>query len=311
IPLRSTPVNIHPNAQWKQNGITVAGGNGVGNAKNQLCYPWGLYIDDDQSVYVTDTSNHRIMKWKPDETSGQVVAGGNKRGSGIHQLSDPYDVIIDKDTDSLVICDGSNQRVVRWPRRNGTCGETIISNVHCRSLTMDENGSLYVTGAGEDKVRRYRRGESQETVVAGDNGSGDRLNQLSCTEYVFVDQHHSVYVSEWKNDRVMKWTEGAKQGTVVAGGHGRGNGLKQLACPRGVVVDQMGTVYVADAGNARIMRWPEGATQGSVIVGGNGIGGQSNQLHGPVGLSFDRYGNLYVADNGNHRVQKFNLKYNG
>ncbi|CAF4732234.1 unnamed protein product [Rotaria sp. Silwood1] len=311
IPLRSTPVNIHPNARWKQNGITVAGGNGEGYGNNQLCYPWGLYVDDDQTVYVTDTCNHRIMKWRLGETSGQVVAGGNKRGRGIHQLSDPFDVIVDNGTDSLIICDGSNQRVVRWPRRNGTSGETIISNVHCRSLTMDENGSLYVTAAGDDKVRRYRRGEFQETVVAGDNGSGDRLDQLSSTEYVFVDQHHSVYVSEWQNDRVMKWKEGAKQGTVVAGGHGRGNSLEQLACPRGVVVDQLGTVYVADAGNARIMRWSEGATQGNVIIGGNGIGKRSNQLHGPVGLSFDRYGNLYVVDNGNHRVQKFNLKYNG
>ncbi|CAF3762312.1 unnamed protein product, partial [Rotaria sp. Silwood1] len=203
IPLRSTPVNIHPNARWKQNGITVAGGNGEGNGNNQLCYPWGLYVDDDQTVYVTDTCNHRIMKWRQGETSGQVVAGGNKRGRGIHQLSDPFDVIVDNGTDSLIICDGSNQRVVRWPRRNGTSGETIISNVHCRSLTMDENGSLYVTAAGDNKVRRYRRADFQEIVVAGDNGSGDRLDQLSSTEYVFVDQHHSVYVSEWQSDRVM------------------------------------------------------------------------------------------------------------
>ncbi|CAF3000908.1 unnamed protein product, partial [Rotaria sp. Silwood2] len=306
-PLRSpSRTNIHPNARWQQNSITVAGGNRQGNGINQLSDPWGLYVDDDQTVYVADWSNHRIVEWKWGATSGQVVAGGNGQGSGAHQLSYPQDVIVDKERDSLIICDRSNRRVVRWPRRNGTSGETIISNIDCVGLTMDENGSLYVTDNGKGEVRRYRRGESQGTVVAGGNGSGNRLDQLSDPRYVFVDRDHSVYVSEYGNDRVMKWVEGAKQGTVVAGGQGQGNDLRQLYYPQGVVVDQLGTVYVADAGNDRIMRWPKGATQGSVIVGGNGRGGQSNQLYEPIGLSFDRHGNLYAVECGNHQVHKFN-----
>ncbi|CAF4540414.1 unnamed protein product, partial [Didymodactylos carnosus] len=60
-------------------------------------------------------------------------------------------------------------------------------------------------------------GESQGTVIAGGNGSGNRLDQLSSPRYVFVDRDHSVYVSDYGNDRVMKWMEGAKQDMVVAG----------------------------------------------------------------------------------------------
>ena len=269
-----------------------------------------MYIDDDQTIYIADTWNHRIIEWKWNATSGQVVAGGNKEGNEAHQLSCPFDVIVDKERDNLIICDRENRRVVRWPRRNGTSGETIISNINCRGLTMDENGSLYVIDEGKHEVRRYRRGESQGTVVAGGNGNGNRLNQLSDPEYVFVDRDHSVYVSDYGNDRVMKWMEGAKEGIVVAGGQGKGNSLRQLSYPYGVVVDQLDTVYVADCGNARIMRWMKGATQGNIIVGGNGEGRQSNQLNGPVGLSFDRHGNLYVVEYGNHRVQKFNIDSN-
>ena len=269
-PLRGSAIDIYPNARWQQNGLTVAGGNGQGNGINQLYYPLGLYVDDEQSVYVADRSNRRIVEWKSGATSGQVVAGGNGEGSGAHELSFATDVIVDKENDSLIICDNENKRVVRWPRRNGTSGETIISNIDCVGLTMDENGSLYVIDFGKHEVRRYRRGESQGTVVAGGNGSGNRLDQLSRPQYVFVDRDHSVYVSDCGNHRVMKWTEGAKQGIVVAGGQGEGNGLTQLSYPQGVIVDQLGTVYVADYGNARIMRWSKGATQGSVIVGGNG-----------------------------------------
>ncbi|CAF4854666.1 unnamed protein product, partial [Rotaria socialis] len=311
IPLRGCSIDIHPNARWKQNGLTVAGGNGQGNGINQLSNPWGLYVDDDQTVYITDSGNHRIVERKSCATNGQVVAGGNEEGSEAHQLSYPRDVIVDKERDSLIICDRSNQRVVRWSRRNGTSRETIISNVTCVGLTMDENGSLYVVNVGNNEVRRYRRGESQGTVVAGGNGRGKRLDQLFSPYYVFVDPDHSVYVSDWGNYRAMKWMEGAKEGIVVADGEGKVNGLTQLSHPRGVVVDQLGTVYVADRVNHRIMRWPKGAIERSVIVGGNGEGGQSNQLNGPFGLSFDRYGNLYVVDKENHRVQKFNIEFNG
>ncbi len=308
MPLRGPAIHIHPKAKWQENGLTVAGGNGPGNGSNQLSIPWGLYVDDDQTVYVADQSNHRIVEWKLGAASGQVVAGGNGQGSGAHQLSDPQDVIIDKERDSLIICDFLNRRVVRWPRQNGTSGETIISNIRCEGLTMDEYGSLYVTYREKHEVRRYRRGESEGTVVAGGNGIGNRLDQLSSPQDVFVDRDHSVYVSEWGNHRVMKWMEGAKQGIVVAGVQGKGNGLTQLSYPSEVVVDQLGTVYVADWGNDRTMRWVKGATQGSVIVGGNGRGEQSNQLYWPTGLSFDRHGNLYVVDYGNDRVQKFNIE---
>ncbi|CAF2248128.1 unnamed protein product [Rotaria magnacalcarata] len=278
IPLRGSSIDIHPSARWKQSGFTVTGGNGQGDGINQLSNPLGCYVDDDQTVYVGDQYNHRIVECKSGKTSSQVVADGNAHGREARKLSYPYDVIVDKERDSLIISDNSNQRVVRWSRRNGTNGETIISNIDCRGLTMDENPSLYVVDYRKAEVRRYRRGESQGTVVAGGNGSGNRLDQLCI---------------------------------VVAGGKGAGNSLTQLSSPQGVLVDQLGTVYVADGGNDRIMRWPNGATQGSVIVGENGRGGQSNQLYWPFGLSFDRHGNLYVVDYGNHRVQKFDIEFNG
>jgi len=308
-PLRGSSVDIHPNARWQQNGVIVAGGYGAGSGINQLSGPWGLYVDDDQTVYVADRGNHRIVEWKSGATSGRVVAGGNGHGNGAHQLYDPVDVIVDKETDSIIIADYVNRRVVRWPRQNGTSGETIVSGIACVGLTMDSNGSLYVNDETNAQVRRYRRGESQGTVVAGGNGNGNHLNQLAGPQYTFVDRDYSVYVSDLGGQRVMKWTEGAKVGITVAADQGAGNDLKQLHYPQGVVVDQLGTVYVADKWNHRIMRWPKGATQGSVIVERSSQD-QANQLNLPLGLSFDRHGNLYVVENGNARVQRFDIENN-
>ncbi|CAF3030366.1 unnamed protein product [Rotaria sp. Silwood2] len=308
VPLRASAIDIPPNARWQQKGVTVAGGNGYGDGSNQLSRPYGLYVDDEQTVYVADSDNHRIVEWKSGETSGQVVASGNGEGSGANQFWEPVDVTVDKERDSLTICDHCKATVVRWPRRNGTSGETIISNIDCWGLTIDETGSLYVVDCEKHEVRRYRRKECEGTVIAGGNGRGNRLDQLYHPNYVFVDQDHSVYVSDGGNHRVMKWMKGATQGIVVAGDHGIGESLTQLFWPEGVVVDQLGTVYVVDSDNARIMRWPQGATQGNVIIGGNGGGEQSNQLSAPYGLSFDRHGNLYVADSDNRRVQRFDIQ---
>jgi len=299
--------NIGANAKWIQNGTTVAGGNGYGKELNQLTHPSSLYVDDDQTIYVTDQNNHRIVEWKSGAKTGQIVAGGHGQGNQSNQLNIPADVIIDKETDSLIICDYGNKRVVRWPRQNGASGETIISDIPCYGLTMDNYGYLYVSDYSKHEVIRLKMGDTKGTVVAGGNGQGNRLDQLSHPMYIFVDRDHSVYVSDAGNLRVMKWMEGAKEGIVVAGGQGSGTDLAQLAFPRGIVVDQLGTVYVADYSNYRVMRWSKGARQGSVIVGGNGGGGQPNQFSGCLCLSFDRQNNLYVSDHSNHRVQKFTI----
>ncbi|CAF2239530.1 unnamed protein product, partial [Rotaria magnacalcarata] len=98
-------VNIPNNTKWSQNGVTIAGGHGRGDATNQLNEPQGLFVDDDQTVLIADSLNHRIIQWKNgDTTNGQVVAGGNGAGNGLHQLNRPSDVLIDRETNSLIIC---------------------------------------------------------------------------------------------------------------------------------------------------------------------------------------------------------------
>ncbi|CAF4796447.1 unnamed protein product [Rotaria socialis] len=304
-------INIPVNAKWAQNGVTIAGGNGLGSATNQLNHPFGLFVDDDQTVVIADWGNNRIMQWKNgDTTNGQVVAGGKGRGDGLHQLDRPTDVLIDKETNSLIICDLGNQRVVRWSRRSGTTqGEILIDDIRCDGLAMDEQRYLYVSAVGKDEVRRYRLGEKNGTLVAGGNGAGGGLNQLKVPGYLFVDRDHSVYVSDYSNHRVMKWVEGAKEGIVVAGGQNKGNALTQLCYPLGIFVDTLGTLFVIGSGDCCVMRWTQGdKKQGTVVVGGNYRGARANQFNRPCGLSFDRHGNLYVADGDNNRVQRFSIE---
>ncbi|CAM4851902.1 unnamed protein product, partial [Rotaria magnacalcarata] len=71
--------------------------------------------------------------------NGQVAAVGKGTGKRLHQLNIPTDVLIDKETDSLIICDLGNRRVVRRSRRSGTTqGEILIDNIYYYGLAMDE-----------------------------------------------------------------------------------------------------------------------------------------------------------------------------
>ncbi|CAF1429400.1 unnamed protein product [Adineta ricciae] len=293
---------------WIQNGFTIVGGNGRGNRLNQLRWPTTVYIDDDQTLYVADVSNHRILEVKHDGTHVQVVAGGNGSGKKLNQLKDPADVLIDKMTNDIIVSDGGNRRIMRWSRQNNTNGQILMSNIDCCRLVMDELGYLYVSDVVRNEVRRYGINDTRGTVVAGGNGRGSQLNQLKVPVYFFVDKEQSVYVSDRENYRVVKWLKDAKQGIVVAGGHGKGSSLSQLSKPYGIIVDQYETVYVTDSDNHRVMCWPKGAKEGSIVVGGNGRGQYANQLSYPFGLSIDGQENLYVVDLFNNRVQRYAVK---
>ena len=244
-------LTLPTNARWSQNGVTVAGGNSDDNAINQLFWPHGLDINDDnQSIVIADFDNHRIVEWKIGASNGKVIVGGGGRGNRLDQLNYPIDVLIDKETNSLFIADRNNRRVVRWSRRLGTTqGEVIVDNVDCAGLTMDHQRYLYVSHFRKHEVRRYTIGDKNGMVVAGGNRRGNQLNQLNYPTYLFVDEEQAVYVSDTDNHRVMEWNKGAKEGIIMAGGQGKGSALTHLYYPQGLFVDASDTIYVVDAQN--------------------------------------------------------------
>ncbi|CAF1061659.1 unnamed protein product [Adineta steineri] len=293
-------------SKWKQNAITVAGGNGQGHKLNQLNGPQGIFIDKNKDMFIVDLDNRRIVEWKHNAKEGQIIAGGNEYGNRMNQLSYATDVIFDEQNHSIIIADFNNRRVIQWFNQTQ---QILIHKIACWGLSMDKYGFLYVSDSLKNEVRRWKMGEynNEGIVVAGGNGEGNELNELDFPTFIFVDEDQSVYVSDTANHRVMKWKKDAKEGIIVAGGNGQGGKLNQLYHPQGVLVDDLGQIYVADFGNHRVMRWCEGKEEGEIVAGGNGRGNQLNQLDGLYGLSFDNEGNLYVADYNNHRIQKFEI----
>ncbi|CAF4344992.1 unnamed protein product, partial [Adineta steineri] len=99
--------------EYSNGGTVVAGGNGRGNQLNQFNSPAFIFVDEDQSIYVSDQHNHRVMKWRKDAKEGRIVAGGNGQGGNLNQLWAPKGVVVDHFGD-IYVADCYNDRVMRW-----------------------------------------------------------------------------------------------------------------------------------------------------------------------------------------------------
>jgi hypothetical protein len=98
-------------------GVTVAGGNGAGNASNQLYFSFGVHLSKSGDfIYIGDTGNNRVQKWRINGTSGVTVAGSS---SGLfsrtpYLLASPSSLTLDADEKYLYISDSYNARIQRF-----------------------------------------------------------------------------------------------------------------------------------------------------------------------------------------------------
>ncbi len=158
-----------PSDTYATDGVTVAGGNGVGSGTAQLDNPGGVFVDADGNLFVADKDNHRIQKFPAGSTSstaGITVAGGNGEGSAANQLDEPY------------------------------------------NLFIDAAGTLFVADTGNDRVQKFPAGSTSATAgitVAGGQGAGDAADQLRGPSAVVVDGAGQVFVVDTDNNRVQKF----------------------------------------------------------------------------------------------------------
>ncbi|MEN6343108.1 MAG: PKD domain-containing protein, partial [Methanospirillum sp.] len=93
-------------AKWGANG-----GNGTtGSGDGEFSGPSGITVDRHGDIYVADTGNHRIQKFRPD---GTFVAKWGTHGSGNGQFDHPDDVDVDP-AGNVYVADVWNNRVQKF-----------------------------------------------------------------------------------------------------------------------------------------------------------------------------------------------------
>ncbi|CAF4012444.1 unnamed protein product [Adineta steineri] len=304
-------------ATWNQTGITVAGNaNGTaGSDLGSLRGPVSIFVDNNNTLYVCDRSNNRIMKYYANTNTGIVVAGNLTAGNSSSQLKLPKGVAVDQ-YGAIIVADSSNYRIQRFPF-GSTVATTIAKNSssnllgQIRDLHIDVNNNIYVTDSDYNQIVKYYPNSGIGVILAPTNGAGSGADQVNAPFGNFVDGNQTLYIADSGNQRVQMWAVGATSGVTIAGVAGvAGSNLTLLNNPNAVIVDNNGYIYVADGNNDRIVKWTTNYTAGGICVVGctGSTGVANNQFNGVRDLKFDTQGNLYVTDQQNYRIQKFMIQ---
>ncbi|CAF1214591.1 unnamed protein product [Adineta steineri] len=178
---------------------------------NIVC--WGLAMDDNGDLYVSDYEKDEVRRWTKGEPNGILVAGGNGKGSHLNQLNYPSYIFVDDDH-SIYVSDSNNNRVMKWPKgaKEGIVvagghgpGNSFAHLCNPQGVMVGRCGHIFVADSHNHRVVRWSPDSDVGTLIVGGHGQGSRSNQFSCPIGLSFDRLGSLCVVDWGNNRVQKF----------------------------------------------------------------------------------------------------------
>jgi uncharacterized protein (TIGR03437 family) len=320
-------------------GFTGDGGPATGAS---LFVPFGLAVDANGNIYISDFGNSRIRKVSAGGVISTVVGNGLFGYSGDGGpaagalLNAPEGLAVDT-AGNLYIADSGNQRIrkispagiISTVAGNGVAefsgdgGQATAAGLYSpQGVAVDATGNLYIADQNNNRIRKVTPGGVITTVAgSGTRGfGGDGGPATSALLYwpaaVAVDLAGNLYIADWGNKRIRKVgpdgtiTTVAGNGTAGFSGDGGPATNAALSGVQRIAVDTAGNLYLGDAGNGRIRKVsPNGiistvAGNGGFRFSGDGGPAAGASLQSPQNLALDVAGSLFIADTDNHRIRK-------
>lgn len=214
-----------------------------GDGPGQLKEPAGLAVDFAGSIYIADRGSGFVHKFdglgKPllsfqDDLLERPGGIAVDRGGAIYVADVPgYKVVI-------FYPDGTRLRVIRRGKRR--------LQVSPEALAVDDDGNLYVVGAGTHCVQKFDpRGRSRKVW----GRRGDRPSEFSVPSAVAVGPDGVVYIADRGNGRIYKFGRDSEFLSAWGGGIAPPD---QMGGWSGVAVSKE-HVWSADAVRVRVHAW--------------------------------------------------------
>lgn len=175
------------------------------------------YHSTSSTLYITDTYNHRIMRYLLNNSTRTIVAGGNGQGITSTKLSSPHAVFHDSSSNSLLIANFGGNNIVRWVlgasywtlvvgSKRGTAGTTSTLLNGPTDVMLDPMGNMYVADRTNHRIQFFLKCQSKGTTIAGITGkSGNNSTMLSFPNSIALDNQLNLYVVDHYNNRIQKF----------------------------------------------------------------------------------------------------------
>jgi sugar lactone lactonase YvrE len=176
---------------------------------------FGMTLDLDLNIYVSESANHRVVKWlSPDYEEYLVVAGNGIPGYELNQLTSPKGIYLDLVNNDLYVAD--EHRIQRWPSRS-SIGQTVgLTGVqYPQDIQRDCHGNFYVTV--DDTIKLFS--QSVETtgleglVLVGVPSNDKSVKYTNITELllnpqgIYLDMKNGdLYVADTGLHRIQKFS---------------------------------------------------------------------------------------------------------
>jgi len=314
--------------------------------------PSGLTTDSSGNLWVTDTSNNRVLEFTAPFSNGEaaavVLGQANFTSSSLAAsqggLSFPAGVAFDS-SGNLWVADSSDNRVVEFKPSfsNGmtpslvlgqaslgsTFNSTSASGLNFpTSLRFDSSGNLWVADGGNNRILEYKApfstGMNATTVIGQpnftSNSSSATQGGLDSPGSLAFDSSGDLWVADTFNNRVLEYAAPLSSGMQAALTVGQPGFTSSspaitrtgLSEPTEVAFNKAGDLFVADSSNNRIIEYAppfRGGDSAVFVLGQNDyvsnlIGGRSS-LSFPTSVAFDASGNLWTADASDNRVVEY------
>ncbi|MDF0644673.1 MAG: 6-bladed beta-propeller [Nitrospira sp.] len=166
--------------------------------------PWGVATDQEGNLYVSDTSNSRIQKFKAD---GSPLLKWGRDGSFDGAFFFPRGVAVDF-VGNIFVADESNNRIQKFDARGsflskwGREGSGPGQFKAPWGVACDAVGNVYVVDTGNHRIQKF---DGNGTFLCAWGNRGKTEGQLNFPYGIAVDKEGCVYVVDSGNNRVLKY----------------------------------------------------------------------------------------------------------
>ena len=175
----------------------------------------GLYVDKNNSVYISDIGHHRVIKYFINLSYGIVVAGEHGQGSELNQLNGPYGIYVDEvhEIGAVYICDHQNHRIQKW-LSGANEGITVAFNdeqLHAPISillhpTTDQVIMFISSFSGEQVLKWIPYAQEADSIVVGASGHmGTEADKLFAPRGIKFDKYWNLFVADTGNNRIEKF----------------------------------------------------------------------------------------------------------